>query len=233
MPFYASQRGIRGAGTGKFGGASSYGKSPSNPATSGVDLLQKAPSSPTGFYWIKTANMPNALQMWVDTTRDGGGYDMLATQGAGNSFCYRNDSHWGVSRGLDLVAPRSEQHWIALANYINVNGYSGGHLSDATPVWKGGGGGNYQGTCMRSCTFWGGCCTNDWAAGTYQVNNNASGRWWLRNSGYNEPNGDYTGNGFLCGNSVGSGYGGGDIAFNDGGACCYGANYIVSTNVKT
>jgi hypothetical protein len=54
------------------------------------------------------------------------------------------------------------------------------------------------------------------------------GRWWIRNNGFGEPNGDYDGYGGL-GMYGQSGY---EMGFNDGGAAGAGGQYICSTNAK-
>ena len=54
------------------------------------------------------------------------------------------------------------------------------------------------------------------------------GRWWLRDSQYSEPNGDYTGNCWLSMYKWDSN----DIQFNDGGCSYSTSKYVCSTNDK-
>ena len=81
---------------------------------------------------------------------------------------------------------------------------------------------------MRDPRFYG-TGTEDWRTGD-------GGRWWLRNSTFGEPNGDYAARawlGLVAGGYSMVGYSGGDIGFNDGTASYLtGTSYLVSTNAK-
>jgi hypothetical protein len=57
------------------------------------------------------------------------------------------------------------------------------------------------------------------------------GRWWLRDTLYSEPNGDYTLNGLLSG-GMNENWNLQDFNFNDQGAYATGNFYLVSTNAK-
>ena len=214
------------------------GTSAANPAPSGYWLAQnlKTPLSLTsGTYWIKSSTMPNALQMYVDMTQEDGGYDFYAITG-GTSINYYGETHSGMALGLDLVYPRSSQHWTAMNNYVkNVLGDSTNDYFQTTyVVYRMPGGssgsrsGNYTSVIMRDPRFYG-TGTEDWRTGD-------GGRWWLRNTTFGEPNGDYSARAWL---GLGSGgytmasYAGGDIGFNDGTASYLtGTKYLVSTNAK-
>jgi hypothetical protein len=215
------------------------GTSAANPAPSGYWLAQnlKTPLSLTsGLYWIKSSLMPNALQMYVDMTQEDGGYDFYPITG-GTTISAYGETHSGLALGLDLVFPRSPQHWQAMRNYVtNVLGDSGNAFFQVTYVvyrttstTGGSRGGNYTGVIMRDPRFYG-TGTSDWRTGD-------GGRWWLRNSTFGEPNGDYSARGFLGLTSGGYsfiGYAGGDVSFNDGANYPYptGTSYLVSTNAK-
>jgi hypothetical protein len=210
------------------------GTSAANPAPSGYWLAQnlKTPLSLTsGFYWIKSATMPNALQMYVDMTQEDGGYDFYAITGGVSTFVY-GEPHSGQALGLDLVYPRSYQHWQAMNNY--VRGVRGDSTNDffatvyvvyRTTAGSGGSrSGVYTSVIMRDPRFYG-TGTEDWRTGD-------GGRWWLRNSTFSEPNGDYGQRVFLGGYTFGT-YTGGDLGFNDGtGGYSIGSSYLVSTNAK-
>jgi hypothetical protein len=215
------------------------GTSAANPAPSGYWLAQnlKTPLSLTsGLYWIKSSLMPNALQMYVDMTQEDGGYDFYSITG-GTSISAYGDTHSGLALGLDLVFPRSPQHWQAMRNYVsNVLGDTGNAFFQTTYVvyrtttqTGGSRGGNYTGVIMRDPRFYG-TGTEDWRTGD-------GGRWWLRNTTFGEPNGDYSARGFLglaAGGYSFIGYSGGDVSFNDGLNYPYpiGTSYLVSTNAK-
>ena len=214
------------------------GTSAANPAPSGYWLAQnlRTPLSlASGLYWIKSTLMPNALQMYVDMTQEDGGYDFYPITG-GTSINYYGETHSGLALGLDLVFPRSPQHWQAMRNYVtNVLGDAGNaffatpYVVYRTPGSTGGSrSGNYTSVIMRDPRFYG-TGTEDWRTGD-------GGRWWLRNSAFGEPNGDYAARAWLglaAGGYSMVGYSGGDIGFNDGTASYLtGTSYLVSTNAK-
>ena len=203
----------------------------SNPATSGYQLAQDYPTKSSGYYWIKSQAMPQALEMWVDMVEEGGGYDMYAISG-GISVSDARNSHSGTPLGLDLVYPRSAEHWRAQVNFVrNQLGQTGGNLRSyfITPgkIWNTSAG-NYTGYVMRNAQYYGnGVPANTWRTGD-------GGRWWLRNNTYSEPNGNYTPYSFLYfwGSYPPDNYNGQDLLFDDAGTRSTGSNYLVSTNAK-
>lgn len=197
------------------------GSSSLNPALSGQDLVNKRSGLASGLYWIKSASMPSPLRMYVDTTQEGGGYDFYPITG-GTAVNYVTDNNSGKALGLDIFYPRSSAHWTAIYNYINsqLGGDFASYLQVPGSVYKTFSGGNYTGSIMRSGSV------GDWRVPD-------GGRWWLRDSTFSEPNGDYTGYGYL--GLYGASYvlnSGGPSGFNDGGAYGTGTSYIVSTNGK-
>lgn len=210
-------------------------------ATSGYALKQNYPSKPSGYYWIKSTSMPNPLQMYVDMTLDGGGYDYYVIT-SGTPISYSTNSHSGTSLGLDLVYPRSQNHWKSMYNFVST--VLGGSLSSyfqttykitastksasvpsgtwAAPNLNG----NYATYIMRDPTYYGS------GAPDFKVPDN--GRWWLRDTTFGEPNGDYFANGFLglyaAGGVLNSD--GSLSGFNDAGTYSTGTTYLVSTNAK-
>jgi hypothetical protein len=211
-----------------------YGENSQVPATSGVDLKAVRPDLPSGFYWIKNSTMPNALRMYVDMTEEGGGYDFFPMQGNGTSIGSTNGVHSGIALGLDLVYPRSKQHWIAMSNFVrNVLGSTGNEYFTTvysvyreTSAGAGSRGGNYTGDIMRNPAFYG-TGTPDWRVPD-------GGRWWLRDTTFSEPNGDYTAYNFLGGYTHPNPYTGQDLQFNDATGQNYttGGYYLLSTNSK-
>lgn len=210
------------------------GLTQANPAPSGYYIAQNYPGLPSGTYWIKSASMPNALQMYVDMTEEGGGYDFYAFQGNGTSVNYANSTHSGTALGLDIVYPRSKYHWRAMSKYVrDVLGQTGTNYQNyfqiVYGVHKTSGGGNYTGTIMRSASSYG-SGSND-----HRVNDN--GRWWMRDTTFGEPNGDYTAYAWFGlkagGYNMPEPYNLEDISSNDGNASyATGGYYLVSTNAK-
>jgi hypothetical protein len=176
---------------------------------------------PSGTYWIKSPKMPNALQMYVDMTRDGGGYDFYLFTGA-TSRNYVTQDTGASALGLDIYYPRSKDHWAAIYNFgvtINslnlINGPAGA-------VHRNGGGGNYTSTVMRNSRYY--------ATGTTDWRVPDDGKWYLRDTTFSEPNGDYYANAFLGIWSIDAA---GNVTFNDGNDGFYtGTTIICSTNVK-
>jgi hypothetical protein len=216
------------------------GSSAGNAAVSGVQLHIDYPAKPSGWYWIKTPSMPNALEMYVDKTEDGGGYDFyIITAGPAVTLITQNNG--GTPLGLDLVMPRSKGHWKAMSNAVlaaiaaNKNG--GGNYASFFQTtygvyrntFAGNGNGNYTSKIMRHSSYGGTTNAPDWRV-------KDGGRWWLRDNTHGEPNGDYTDNGFLGLQAGGYGfpnpYSNTDIGFNDGGSYSTGLYYLVSTNLK-
>ena len=206
-------------------------------AASGVELHNNYPAYLSGWYWIKSASMPNALQMYVDMTEDGGGYDFYFIT-AGPSVSTVTATNGGTPLGLDLVMPRSKYHWRAMSNAVNVAitasktggaGYSS-FFTTAYGVYRttdaGTPGGNYTSKIMRSSSYGGTSNASDWRV-------KDGGKWWLRDATYGEPNGDYGLNGLLGGGSFANPYALADINFNDlSGNYTTGLYYMVSTNAK-
>jgi len=219
-----------------------------NYASSGYELATRYAWLPSGYYWIKNGNMPIPLQMYVDMTEEGGGYDFFPiNNGVSVARAYQvtadvNQSaggwHSGIPLGLDRMYPRSKQHWIALSNFVqnillqNVDTYHTTHMGPIYRETTGGDGsasGDYNllGVSMRNPRYYSDGVP-DW-----KVPDN--GRWWLRDTVFTEPNGDYGAYGHLRMRAAfPQPYTGQDLAFNDLSSYVgfTGANYIVSTNTK-
>ena len=214
------------------------GSSAQNAAVSGLQLHIDYPSFASGWYWIKSPTMPNALQMYVDKTEDGGGYDFYPIT-AGPSVNYVNVNNGGTPLGLDIVYPRSKNHWKAMSSAVvstiatsrNASGTYNDFFLTTYGVYRvgtaGNGNGNYTSKIMRSAEYGGTTNAPDWRV-------KDGGMWWIRDAIYGEPNGDYTDNGFLGGGSLTNPYNLADLTFNDGNCCYYatGNYYLVSTNAK-
>lgn len=211
-------------------------------APSGYWLAQNIGSAylNSGIYWIKTARMPNALQMYVDMIQDGGGHDFYRVTG-GPNVSFITDAHAGTPLGLDLWIPRSKFNWKAARDYatsvIGSADYS--YFANVSGIYRTGTtvGGNYTSFPMRSIDYAvriGDRIQPNSYAPDWRVLD--GGRWWLRDTPYTEPNGDYTLGGFLNGLDRGSFPGGtyayADLLFNDGGTGPTGSTYFLSTNAK-
>jgi hypothetical protein len=204
------------------------GLSADQPALSGLALARSFPTYASGYYWIKSPSMPQPVQMYVDMVEEGGGYDFYPiTSGIAHSYWYA--PHSGTPLGLDMVYPRSKYHWRAMRNFVtNVVGSSDYTYFQYVTGIYGLAAGNYTAQNMRDPYFYGS------GAPVWRVKD--GGRWWLRDTPYTEPNGDYAPNGFLGDMQRGSFSSGTytliDILMNDGGTYTSGANYLVSTNAK-
>jgi len=214
------------------------GSTAQNAAVSGLQLHIDYPALTSGWYWIKSPIMPNALQMYVDMTEDGGGYDFYPIT-AGPSVNYVNVDNGGTPLGLDIVYPRSKNHWKAMSNAvlstISTSRNAGGTYSQFFLTtygvhrvgYTGNGNGDYTSKIMRSAEYGGTTNVKDWKV-------KDGGMWWMRDGIYGEPNGDYTDYGFLGMGSFSNPYNLANIEFNDGNCCYYatGNYYLVSTNTK-
>jgi hypothetical protein len=204
---------------------------------SGMQLHTDYPAYASGWYWIKSASMPNALQMYVDMVEDGGGYDFYFIT-TGPSVSTVTATNGGTALGLDLVMPRSKNHWKAMSKTVlqaisenKAGGVSyASYFQTAYGVYRttdaGNGNGNYTSKVMRHSYYGGSTNASDWRV-------KDGGKWWLRDNAYGEPNGDYGLNGLLGGGGLPDPYNLTDIDFNDLTSNYPTGNYyLVSTNAK-
>jgi hypothetical protein len=202
------------------------GLNPCTAAVSGYQLSQDYPLYTSGSYWIKSASMPNPLQMYVDMTEEGGGYDFYFITG-GPSVSYVTDTNGGTPLGLDLVMPRSKYHWRAMQNAVinaRPSGTFDNYFATSYGIYRNTGayGGDFGNAIMRSTDLIGGAA--------WRVKD--GGRWWLRDTTYGEPNGDYTLNAFL-GGGMNESWNLDELTFNDSWDHYFTGNYyLVSTNAK-
>jgi len=205
------------------------GNSSGNPAESGWDLVRERPNISNGYYWIQNGDMPDPLEMYVDTVYDGGGYDFYPLSGNSDSD-FRSLSGTENSIGLEMVMPRSPNHWRAMSDFTNnvlgttIETYFNGHVGKIFRKTDSQGSGDYTGQIMRSSLYSGGGA-QDWETGD-------GGRWWLRNSTYSEPNGDYDFGSPLASRNISNPYNGQNITFNDGSRYTASAPWLYSTNRK-
>ena len=205
-------------------GGSPDGLSECSAAPSGYYLAQNFPSYSSGTYWIQSDAMPEPLEMYVDMTEDGGGYDFYFVT-SGPSFSFVTDANGGTPLGLDFVMPRSKYHWRAMQNAV-LNHRPAGNFGDYFTTSYG----IYRNTNEYGSNFVSTVMNSDSATPAWRVKD--GGRWWLRDTTYSEPNGDYDLNGLLAGYSMSEGWNLEDLYFNDGGAAATGNYYLVSTNAN-
>ena len=209
------------------------GTSFTNPATSGYAIYSANPWLPNGYYWIKSAAMPNALHMFVDIKN--GGYDFYQII-SGTSVNYITSTHSGIALGLELVIPRSQDSWRAIYAYVHTTLASNYPTwYGAMPIYKTSSGGNYSSYAMFDPRFGNSGSTAGSYNGAPDWTCKDGGLWYIKDIPWGEPNGDYYGNAFL-GNYSAITYPQwltpyGSVGFNDANNGYFtGANYLVSTN---
>ena len=204
------------------------GSSPARAALSGWHLAEYSKTYklylPSKTYWIKSPKMVNALEMYVDMYRDNGGYDFYRYTEA-TSCNYVTQSTGASTLGLDIFYPRSKMHWAAIYNFVvNVsNSTIANDVKTVGAVYSTRENVNYSSTVMRDSRYYT-SGTTDWKVPD-------DGKWYIRDTTYSEPNGDYKANAFL---GLGSLNFEGDVtAFNDADAYYNtGTTIICSTNTK-
>ena len=180
-----------------------------------IDAWKTAGETPPkdGKFWI-TAPKGQVVQVECDMSSEGGGYTYLAVD-SGKTTSRSTDDNTCKDYGMDIFYPRSKAQWTwVLAKF------GAGYFATIPGVTKPGNGGNYTGCAMRNPTSYGSGCS-DWKVPD-------GGRWWLRDSTYGEPNGDYDGNCWLSMYN----HSAGDIQFNDGNCSYATTKYLCSTNDK-
>ena len=184
------------------------GQSADCAAYSCLDILNSGYSFGDGTYWIDPNNS-GPIEAICDMTTEGGGYTYYGVNGIGTSRF--TDNNTCKSLGMDIVFPRSQAHWVSMVARFDTS-----YFATIPGVYKTGNGGNYTNCAMNS----NGC--SDWRVGD-------GGRWWLRDTSYSEPNGDYVANCWLSASLSG---GTGNITFNDGNCSYSTSKYVCSTNDK-
>jgi cysteine-rich repeat protein len=194
-----------------------YGTIKDKPGKSCLDILDTYAAgggkAPDGSYWIKTPK-DQVIAVDCDMTSEGGGYTYLPIA-SGKTTSRSTDDNSCKDYGLDIVYPRSKAQWTWM-----LSKYGSSYFTTIPGVTKPGNGGNYTGCVMRHPGSYGSGC-GDWKVPD-------GGRWWLRDSTYSEPNGDYTANCWLSMYQ----HDANDIRFNDGNCSYSTSKYLCSTNDK-
>ena len=190
-----------------------YGSVKEKPGTSCLDILGKVAGSKDGSFWVKTPK-GQVVAVDCDMTTESGGYTYFKVD-SGKTTSRSTDDNTCKDYGLDIVYPRSKAQWTWMLAKFGTS-----YFSTIPGVTKGGNGGNYTGCTMRDPKTYGSGC-NDWGVPD-------GGRWWLRDSNYSEPNGDYDANCWLSMYN----WDVNNIQFNDGGCSYSTSKYLCSTNDK-
>ncbi|MCB9738019.1 MAG: DUF4215 domain-containing protein [Deltaproteobacteria bacterium] len=194
-----------------------YGTDKAMPGTSCLDIFTQFKAAGVtqkdGSYWIK-APKGQVIAVDCDMSSEGGGYTYF-TVASGKTTSRSTDDNTCKDYGLDIVYPRSKAQWTWM-----LAKYDTSYFSTIPGVTKSGNGGSYTGCVMRDPKSYGSGC-GDWKVPD-------GGRWWLRDSTYTEPNGDYTANCWLSMYQ----HTPGDIRFNDGNCSYSTSKYVCSTNDK-
>ncbi|MBI5607478.1 MAG: proprotein convertase P-domain-containing protein [Deltaproteobacteria bacterium] len=193
------------------------GLAKTKPGTSCLDILKAWASDGTtakdGIYWVK-APKGQIFQAFCDMTTDGGGYTYLPVDSGKTTF-KSTDDNTCKDYGWDIVYPRTKSQWISM-----LGKYGTSYFATIPGVTKPGDGGNYTGCVMRDPKAYGSGC-GDWKVPD-------GGKWWLRDSTYSEPNGDYGANCWLSMYNFDPN----NIQFNDG-TCGYSTSkYLCAPNDK-
>ena len=124
----------------------------------------------------------------------------------------RTDPNTCQAHGMEIVIPRSKDHWDTLLSAFDISYF------DTMPgIYKPTGGGSFTNVAMNSEAM---------TPGGYRSLD--GGPWWLRATPFSEPNGDYHANCWLDRSDLGSSD---DIRFNDGNCGAWtGGKYVCSTN---
>lgn len=191
--------------------------------TSCLNILSQYPTLGNGNYNISA----NGTTVVVYCDMASGGFTYAACTGC-TSVNMVTQTNGCASKGLQMVIPRSNAHWRSMINYVtNVLGGSLATYFQIVP-------GIYKGTSgLSDCAGGRGnlnsvsCNGSGWQAAD-------GGTWWVRNTTFVEPNGDYQANCYLA--LYATGYSidtpnAVNIQINDG-ACAYstGTSYLCSTN---
>jgi hypothetical protein len=238
-------------GTIKGGVVIKDGSTPAKAALNGVDLVATNTAFSlgltTGLYWIRTQAMINAgtaaIQMVVNFTEEGGGYDFAFVTNGYTGVDVRGGTFTTIP-GLDLVTPRSPQHWRAMALAVRnfrPSGSEADYFTTTYGVYGVNNGGNFSTSAGDSTPF---RDARFYASGRQFSTHRGRdlGRWWLRNNAFSEPNGDYTAGqaygGYaypssMFGVSSSDQINGQDVLFNDGtSGYPFSGFYLISTNAK-
>ncbi len=175
-----------------------------------------------GNYWIDVDGTgPLApLQVYCDMLSDGGWYTYYAINSGLSTSAYTDNDSCKVL-GLQMVIPRSKSHWLSMTSK-----YDSSYFATVPGIYSPVGGTSYTSCIMRDHAVYSTWCP-DWQALD-------GGHWWIRDTVFNEPNGDYTAGcwlstyGWVTATTINNGQ-----SINDYNCNNSTTKYICSTNDKT
>jgi hypothetical protein len=174
------------------------------------DILRQQPNADDGEYEIDAGFGPVTVHCDMET--DGGGYTSVAVDDGLETF-RSTDANSCHALGMDIVVPRTRAHWASLLAQYDTT-----YFSIVPGISKPAPGGNFTTIAMNS---------DEVPPDTWQALDGKE--WWLRDTRYTEPNGDYTAN---CWLSMFY-WVVDDLRFNDGSCSASATSYICSTNDKS
>lgn len=159
-----------------------------------------------------------SIKVFCDMTTDGGGYTMYSVTG-GIATINKDQANSCTAVGLKMIIPRTKAHWTSMWKK-----YGAGFFATIPGIYGKVSSKSYTGCAMNSGDA--GACGMDWTALD-------GGAWYIRDTAYTEPNGDYTAGVWLGAVGGLDGQGLGTLTFNDiTGGYSTGTSYVCSDNAK-
>lgn len=182
------------------------------------EIKTAIPDSTDGDYTVDPdgAGALPSIKVFCDMTTDGGGYTMYGVTG-GISTTNKDQANSCTAIGLKMIIPRTKAHLSAMWKKYGASYFQ------TVPGIYGKAAGNYTGCAMNSGDA---VCAANWVALD-------GGAWYVRDTAYTEPNGDYTAGVWLGVTGPLDAQGNGTLTFNDlTGGYPTGGSYVCSDNAK-
>ena len=180
---------------------------PSTHQKSCLKILKMDPSARSGLYQILT-NTSKVVKVYCDMKTDNGGYTYFPVKSGITTHHYAADNTC-KQYGMDIVVPRTAQHYAAM-----LSKYGPTYFSVVPGVFGSKSGVSYAGVPLN------------WAAAGHDWHALDGGSWFLSDTAYSQPDGDYTAGCWLCRTTVAG------FIFNDHLCNCAASSYVCSTNDK-